>query len=123
MFDARTKLNEICGFPKPQSTGADLVKHLIENTENRIQETTFKEGTAKALLLLSKWQEWRWSHNHIISRLLEVMAKVCKMKCSPRWQKRGSGYIFTTILLDFSDIVAYLFYFIHNLVLEFCVYG
>ena len=77
MFDARTKLNEICGFPKPQSTGADLVKHLIENTEKRIQETAFKEATAKALLLLSKWQEWRWSHNHIISRLLEVMKKVC----------------------------------------------
>ena len=77
MFDARTKLNEICGFPKPQSTGADLVKHLIENTEKRIQETAFKEATAKALLLLSKWQEWRWSHNHIISRLLEVMGKVC----------------------------------------------
>ena len=76
VYETRDKLKNLCGFHKPQSTGDDLIKHLIEQTEHKIDNSSFKESTAKSLLLLAKWQEWKWSHNHIISRLLEVMQKV-----------------------------------------------
>ena len=76
MYESRNKLEKLCGFHKPTSTGDELIKHLIEKTEHGIEDSFLKEGTAKSLLLLAKWQEWKWSHNHIISRLLEVMQKV-----------------------------------------------
>ena len=76
VYESRDKLKNLCGFHKPPSTGDDLIKHLIEQTEFRIDNSSFKENTAKSLLLLAKWQEWKWSHNRIIRRLLEVMEKV-----------------------------------------------
>ena len=76
VHEARHKLKDLCGFPKPPSTGDELIKHLIDQTEKKIDHSFLKSGTCKSLLLLAKWQEWKWSHNHIISRLLEVMRKV-----------------------------------------------
>ena len=76
MYESRNKLEKLCGFPNPHTTGDALITHLIEQTKNTVDDSFIKESTAKSLLLLAKWQEWKWSHNHIISRLLKVMEQV-----------------------------------------------
>merc|ERR1719192_2241066 len=75
VYESRNKLEKLCGFPNPHTTGDALITHLIEQTKNTVDDSFIKESTAKSLLLLAKWQEWKWSHNHIISRLLKVMQK------------------------------------------------
>lgn len=74
VFEVHNKLNKLCGFRRPDYSGIDLVKHVIALTKERHEDHDFRLASTKSLLLLARWQEYRWANNNIVSRLLDVLS-------------------------------------------------
>jgi hypothetical protein len=72
VWEAREKLTK-CGFRKPATTGDDFIKQLIQISSEHHDDKILRNATTKAMLLIARWQEYRWANNHIISRLLDTL--------------------------------------------------
>lgn len=78
VYDVRNKLRDLCGFPKPSFSGDDLVRHLISQAVNNPEDDRCRSSTCRSLLLLAKCQGYKWTNNHIVTRLLEVLGRCWK---------------------------------------------
>ncbi len=76
VFEARNKLQRLCGFQKPPESGADLVKHFIKLADINYFDNAVKNSATKALMIIARWNEYRWANNHIVSRLLDLLGKI-----------------------------------------------
>ena len=72
--EVKEKLRDRCNIYQPKSiTGDDMIKQLIEYVEEKHDLKLERYFASKALLLISRVQEWSWSHNHIVVRLLNLL--------------------------------------------------
>jgi len=73
--EVKQKLKEI-GIYQPKSiTGDDMIKQIIDYVEEKHDLKLQRYYATKALLLISRVQDWSWSHNHIVVRLLNILSE------------------------------------------------
>jgi hypothetical protein len=74
VYEARNWLVEYCQVRFQAQNGTDLVKKLIAQVKAHPADEVLKTSTTMSLLLLAKWQEYRWTNNNMVNRLLEVLS-------------------------------------------------
>lgn len=92
VHEAKNKLQRLCGVKKPEMTGDELIKQLIKITEDHQENEKLRFATKKALLLIGRWQEYKWTNNHIVSRLLDIL-KTSKSNAIMLWVIDTIGHL------------------------------
>ncbi len=74
--EAKMRLGKECGVRPPQGIRAlDHCAKLLGQVQSRPRDEDFKASTSRALVLLSRSQDYRWTHNHLVNSLLELFKK------------------------------------------------
>ena len=76
--EVKEKLRHICGILRPNLSGDDLIKRLLEKAQEYHDNKLQRYYVTKSLLLISRVEDFQWSHNHIIVRLFDVLATSIK---------------------------------------------
>jgi len=57
VYEARNKLQNLCGFERHGYTGPDFIKYLISVAEGNIGEHNIREATTKGMLLVARYSK------------------------------------------------------------------
>jgi hypothetical protein len=76
VYDARRQLSETYQLRLTGISAVDLVKRLIARAVDNLKRVDASDNAdlvTQALVLMTKWSDFKWTHNNIIARLLDVL--------------------------------------------------
>ncbi len=74
--EAKHRLANECGVRPPPLKAAEQCAKLLNGVQQRpAAERDFLDSTARALVLLCRSQEYRWTHNTLVNSLMEIFKR------------------------------------------------
>ena len=73
--EAKGRLARECGVSPPQCRPADHCSKLLGQVRLQRWDPHFLASTSRALMLLTRSQDYRWTHNNLVNALLELFNK------------------------------------------------
>ena len=99
VFDCRNNLKYL-GFPMPPLTADELAKKFVKTVEEFHSVQIMKNSITMALTLLARCRESQWAHQHIVSRLFDLIGIYFE-----KLEDEKSRNIFTWVLNTLGQVV------------------
>ncbi|XP_059084262.1 uncharacterized protein LOC131881425 [Tigriopus californicus] len=78
VFEARNALRNVCRLPNPECSATDMIKKFLRIGLQSKDKPHLLDSLNRAILLVSRSQDYQWNHNNLIRPLLELVGKSCQ---------------------------------------------
>ena len=70
--EVKEKLTLLCYIRRPLMSADDLIKKIFSLAKTNFENPKFMFSLTKSLLLISRINDYQWTHNHIVNRLFQI---------------------------------------------------
>lgn len=78
IYDARNAMKNVCRLPNPECSAIDMIKKFLRIGLQSKDKPDLLDSLNRAILLISRSQDYLWNHNNLIRPLLELLGKTCQ---------------------------------------------